>query len=204
MILLMPYKNIEDARAYGRRARARYRAANPELVKAEWAAWYEANKERQSEKVKAKWASGIGREQKRQWDRDWYARHHEELLLKRASIRAADPEHYLIWGVQSRATKRAREMGVAITLTTAEWRWVRVSYGNRCAYCSSPEPPLTQDHVLAMSQGGTHTIDNVVPACGPCNSSKGTLPVGLWLERRNFSTPWAQEIAPQGKHSPGR
>jgi 5-methylcytosine-specific restriction endonuclease McrA len=31
---------------------------------------------------------------------------------------------------------------------------------------------LTQDHVTAVSRGGEHSADNVVPACRSCNSRK--------------------------------
>ena len=41
-----------------------------------------------------------------------------------------------------------------------------------CQYCGSRKQ-LTLDHVLPKSKGGTHTWDNVVTACSPCNSRKG-------------------------------
>lgn len=40
-----------------------------------------------------------------------------------------------------------------------------------CAYCPS-EGPVTMDHVVPLSRGGTHTIGNVLPACSPCNTRK--------------------------------
>ncbi|NET53326.1 MAG: HNH endonuclease [Merismopedia sp. SIO2A8] len=40
-----------------------------------------------------------------------------------------------------------------------------------CQYCGSKKK-LTLDHVLPRSRGGTHTWDNVVTACDPCNSFK--------------------------------
>jgi 5-methylcytosine-specific restriction endonuclease McrA len=41
-----------------------------------------------------------------------------------------------------------------------------------CQYCGSTRR-LTIDHVIPRSKGGTHTWDNVVTACEPCNSGKG-------------------------------
>jgi 5-methylcytosine-specific restriction endonuclease McrA len=41
-----------------------------------------------------------------------------------------------------------------------------------CQYCGSRKN-LTLDHVFPKSKGGTHTWDNVVTACGSCNSRKG-------------------------------
>jgi 5-methylcytosine-specific restriction endonuclease McrA len=64
----------------------------------------------------------------------------------------------------------ARKRGAKGRLTTKEWRAIQESYGGRCAYCG--DPGSTQDHVVPISRGGTHTADNVVPACGSCNSQK--------------------------------
>lgn len=44
--------------------------------------------------------------------------------------------------------------------------------GHTCQYCGSRKR-LTLDHVIPRSKGGTHTWDNVVTACEPCNSLKG-------------------------------
>lgn len=44
--------------------------------------------------------------------------------------------------------------------------------GHVCQYCGSKRQ-LTLDHVLPRSQGGSHTWDNVVTACAPCNARKG-------------------------------
>lgn len=42
----------------------------------------------------------------------------------------------------------------------------------RCQYCGS-EGRLTIDHVIPRSKGGTHTWENVVTSCAPCNLKKG-------------------------------
>jgi len=41
-----------------------------------------------------------------------------------------------------------------------------------CQYCGSRRN-LTLDHVVPKSKGGTHSWDNIVTACSPCNSRKG-------------------------------
>ncbi|HEY9643395.1 MAG TPA: HNH endonuclease [Coleofasciculaceae cyanobacterium] len=41
-----------------------------------------------------------------------------------------------------------------------------------CQYCGSTRN-LTIDHLIPRSKGGLHTWDNVVTACGTCNSQKG-------------------------------
>ena len=70
-------------------------------------------------------------------------------------------------------------------LTDVQWKALRASWGG-CAYCGATDRPLQRDCVLAISRGGRYTLDNVVPACGPCNASKCNDEVTGWLRRRRF------------------
>jgi len=47
--------------------------------------------------------------------------------------------------------------------------------GALCRYCGSRQKlrKLTIDHVIPRSHGGTHALENLVLACGPCNAAKG-------------------------------
>ncbi len=58
-------------------------------------------------------------------------------------------------------------------LTEQQWISIQMIFGYRCAYCGKKPKKLTQDHVIPVSRGGSHTISNVVPACASCNSRKG-------------------------------
>ena len=44
-----------------------------------------------------------------------------------------------------------------------------------CQFCNTqfPQSQLTLDHVTPLSKGGRTTWENIVAACGPCNSRKG-------------------------------
>ncbi len=42
-----------------------------------------------------------------------------------------------------------------------------------CQYCGRTQPPLTVDHILPRERGGGDNWENLVTACGPCNSRKG-------------------------------
>lgn len=44
-----------------------------------------------------------------------------------------------------------------------------------CQFCLTqfPQSQLTLDHVLPISKGGKTNWENIVAACGPCNSRKG-------------------------------
>jgi hypothetical protein len=38
-----------------------------------------------------------------------------------------------------------------------------------------------------LSRGGRYTLDNIVPACGPCNASKCNAEVTGWLRRKRLA-----------------
>src|SRR5579875_3675149 len=49
-------------------------------------------------------------------------------------------------------------------------RSVFVRDGHRCQYCGASAENI--DHVVPRSRGGSHSWDNVVAACRPCNTAK--------------------------------
>jgi len=63
--------------------------------------------------------------------------------------------------------------------------------GFTCQYCRQRKPTqdLTFDHVIPRSKGGRTLWENVVTACGPCNTSKGNqLPKECGMHPR--CAPW--------------
>lgn len=57
------------------------------------------------------------------------------------------------------------------THTEREWADLCEAMGGRCLRCNS-DAPLTKDHVVPVSQGGTNDIGNLQPLCRPCNAAK--------------------------------
>jgi 5-methylcytosine-specific restriction endonuclease McrA len=53
-------------------------------------------------------------------------------------------------------------------------------WGNTCAYCDAPAEHL--DHVIALSRGGADAAHNLLPACAPCNLSKGARSLAEWVQ----------------------
>ena len=70
-------------------------------------------------------------------------------------------------------------------LSDAQWTTLKAAWGG-CAYCGATDRPLQRDCVLAISRGGRYTLDNIAPACGPCNASKNNNEVTGWMRRRRF------------------
>jgi 5-methylcytosine-specific restriction endonuclease McrA len=84
------------------------------------------------------------------------------------------------------ARRRKRRMErVEHDLSDDQWAALKVAWGC-CAYCGATDKPLQRDCVLALSRGGRYTLDNIAPACGPCNTSKCNDEVTSWLRRRGF------------------
>jgi hypothetical protein len=70
-------------------------------------------------------------------------------------------------------------------LTTDEWAAIKDAW-NGCAYCGATGRALQRDCVMAISRGGRYTVDNVVPACASCNTSKCNEEVTTWLRRKRL------------------
>lgn len=70
-------------------------------------------------------------------------------------------------------------------LTDEQWVALQAAWGG-CAYCGVAGGALQRDCVLPISRGGRYTVDNVVPACRSCNTSKCNDEVTAWLRRKRL------------------
>ena len=128
-------------------------------------------------------------------DRATKRAHTPEFRAKSAARYAANPEYFREASRRSRAkhpetirayiqahpdkyraycvSRRARKNGADINdLTGAQWQEIKAAYGHRCVYCGRKMQRLTMDHIIPLSKGGNHTVQNVVPACSSCNKRK--------------------------------
>jgi 5-methylcytosine-specific restriction endonuclease McrA len=84
------------------------------------------------------------------------------------------------------ALRRKRRMAaVEHDLSAEQWAALTAAWGG-CAYCGATGRPLQRDCVLPISRGGRYTLDNIAPACGPCNASKCNDEVTGWLRRKRL------------------
>jgi 5-methylcytosine-specific restriction endonuclease McrA len=70
-------------------------------------------------------------------------------------------------------------------LSDAQWAALTEAWGG-CAYCGKTDDAMQRDCVLALSRGGRYTLDNIVPACRSCNTSKWHDEVTSWLRRKRL------------------
>ncbi|HET6731297.1 HNH endonuclease [Mycobacterium sp.] len=88
---------------------------------------------------------------------------------------------------RARAARRRhrRVKAVVNDLSIEQWEALKAAW-NGCAYCGATDRPLQRDCVMAISRGGRYTVDNVVPACASCNTSKCNDEVTGWLRRKRL------------------
>jgi 5-methylcytosine-specific restriction endonuclease McrA len=88
---------------------------------------------------------------------------------------------------RARAARRRKRRLNAVDndLTAAQWAAIKDAW-NGCAYCGATDGALQKDCVMALSRGGRYTIDNVVPACASCNTSKCNDEVTAWMRRKRL------------------
>jgi 5-methylcytosine-specific restriction endonuclease McrA len=80
--------------------------------------------------------------------------------------------------------RRRRIAGRDHDLTPADWTALQRAWAG-CAYCGAVDA-LQRDCVLPVSRGGRYTLDNVVPACRSCNTSKCNAEVTTWMRRKRL------------------
>ncbi len=77
----------------------------------------------------------------------------------------------------------------AISYKHQDWKEAVIFFGGECAYCGATPRKgrvLTKDHLVAVSDGGTTTPGNIVPACDHCNSSKGAKEWHDWYMTQDY------------------
>ena len=71
--------------------------------------------------------------------------------------------------------RRAQKYACGGSIDTNAWLEVVKSFNDHCAYClSTLNNSYHMEHMKPLSRGGSHTIDNVVPACPACNLKKSS------------------------------
>ena len=74
-------------------------------------------------------------------------------------------------------------------ISSAELERLRIEHGDRCCYCGNVRK-LTVEHIVPLSKGGTHTGDNILFACRPCNSSKFNKDLIIWMATGEHRGVW--------------
>jgi len=174
---------------------AERRAANQEAIRAKAAVYRAATREEARVYQRAYYAKN--RERVREEQRKFYLEHADRINAERRAFRARHPEKVREWnarfhrkhpgyysfGVARRQTRKRKAPGRGIT----KEQWLEILRGalGLCAYCGERKR-LSLDHIVPLSDGGEHDVENAAAACKSCNSSKHNASLLLWMARRRL------------------
>ena len=163
-----------------RRAReAKRRKENPERIAEQQKRWLMANRERRAQIVTGYLARNRELLNAKQRAKNKTPARKEFMRRYVPKHRKENPDLYATY-FQNR---RARIISAQGSHSEAEWQSLLASHSGLCAYCRDAKA-TARDHVIPLARGGSNSIGNILPACGPCNSAKGTLTADEFLRRR--------------------
>jgi 5-methylcytosine-specific restriction endonuclease McrA len=189
-------QTTEEQRQKNNAKARKYQQKNKEVIRKRRMDAYAANPDKYKKQTKKSYV--LHQDRSRATARAYYHAHRIERLKAQKSYRERNVETFrlrnLLWKqthpheVQAHnARRRARLANAVINdLTHQQWLTIQASQDHRCYYCHKRRKGrLTQDHIIALSKGGNHTISNVIGACRECNSRKGVggppIPVQPWM-----------------------
>lgn len=81
--------------------------------------------------------------------------------------------------------RRTLELNAKSDFTNEQWGYCKNYFHQTCAYCGDIKK-LTMEHFIPVSKQGGLTIQNVLPVCSSCNSSKGNRDFTSWYPTYKF------------------
>lgn len=167
--------HLEEARARDRQ----YAREHREKRRAYQAAYRAARRE--EERARDRAHAAARRAADPLYERRQHAKHRVKRNAYSRAYDAANRDRARAYAIAHAAEKaqrsvvrRARLLSAPGSHTLAEWREKVALFGGCCVYCGRSDRPLTRDHKVPLARGGSDGIANIVPACGSCNSRKGT------------------------------
>jgi 5-methylcytosine-specific restriction endonuclease McrA len=182
------------------RKRKAYRQENPEKIQTQKAESYARHADRNREKkrkhreenretvlTQQRASYSRNRAARNAANREYYAANRDRLLAQMRAWSHANRDRVSElnreWRANNpdrvselRARRRARKASVPHEPYSRDDIFAR--WSSACAYCDAPATAL--DHVTPIALGGADAEWNLVPACTPCNSSKGAKTLADW------------------------
>lgn len=175
------YRRSDGKRSDCKTCRAKqdklYKQNNREKVKARLHEYYIENKDKFFESAKI-WR-GKYPDKVKQYNKTSRQRNPIPSRIAVAKWTKLNPNYRRTWteqnrhkGIEYAEKRRALKAGADGTITGESFIELCSLYGNKCLRCGRGDVKLTLDHIVPLSIGGTHTIENAQPLCKSCNSKK--------------------------------
>lgn len=143
---------------------ARYHQ-NPEISLARSGAWKKNNPRRHSEH-----------------SQKYYKSHLDKIKEYARAYRKSHPGAHAAIIHKRRALQRSATINLA---KISEWmRSIRSKSCAKCYYCGCKVrgKRLHFDHIVALANGGAHSVENLCVSCSVCNQSKHTKFIRTWVK----------------------
>ena len=111
--------------------------------------------------------------------RKYYEKNKEKFQMYNKKYKETHKGKYLVLGSIASQKRRALKAKTISTFTKKQWESTKTIFNNKCCYCGK-EKNLTMEHFVPLSKLGEFTINNIIPSCLSCNSSKGKKDFHLW------------------------
>jgi 5-methylcytosine-specific restriction endonuclease McrA len=179
--------------------------ANREVIAKKQASYYFENKEEYKRRFRRYYEVNrdaialYQRQYAQEHARDISARNHARYLVNIEAIREYRAKNKLRiaasmarWSQSNPDTRRENESRRRVRLTgngifSLSSRDFRSLHNARsCAHCEdefTTDKPKHIDHILPIAKGGRHSIGNLQPLCGHCNTSKNDQFYSVWRYR---------------------
>jgi 5-methylcytosine-specific restriction endonuclease McrA len=160
----LPLSNAEKLR--------RWRAANRDKYLEQRRLYYRKHRERLL--ADARKQREANPEKHREATRRWYAKNRERAVQASVDWARRNPK-----GKRERDRRRYCRRRNAVVGPGTDER-ARELLKLPCAYCGVTEN-IEIDHIVPLSRGGNHVVENLTSACKSCNSSKGAKLLSEWI-----------------------
>lgn len=114
----------------------------------------------------------------------YYKNNREKLAKQKKEYRKTDR-----WKKLKRFSnekRRTNKLKLESNFTKQQWKNCIKHFNNSCCYCGNKVEIFSMDHFIPLSKGGEWTVNNIVPACMSCNSSKRANDFFKWYPKQEF------------------
>lgn len=101
----------------------------------------------------------------------YYEENKEAIFERNKKWNERNKDKIRMIDARKRHKRQAIEKTLPADFSEKQWNECKLYFNNKCSYCGK-NSTLQQEHFIPVSKGGEYTLNNIIPACQSCNSSK--------------------------------